>query len=69
MHRWYRVTIIKHKTGSPLPAVKPINNKKERKSDEDNKTNIKKLKLSTNLLHDRFHRSDGAMATIKAHDF
>ena len=45
-----------------------INNKKERKSGEDNKTNIKKLKLSTNLLHDRFHRSDGAMATIKAHD-
>ena len=45
-----------------------VNNKKERKSNETNKANIKKLKLSTNLLHDRFHRSDGAMATIKAHD-
>ena len=30
--------------------------------------NIKKVKLNTNILHDRFHRSDGAMATIKAHD-
>ena len=45
-----------------------VNNKKGRKSNEKNKENIKKLKLSTNILHDRFHRSDGAMATIKAHD-
>ena len=29
---------------------------------------IKKIKLSTNILHNRFHRSDRAMATIKAHD-
>ena len=28
----------------------------------------KEIKLSTNVLHDRFHRSDGALATIKAHD-
>jgi len=28
----------------------------------------KKVKLTTNVLHDRFHRSDGALATIKAHD-
>ena len=28
----------------------------------------KKVKLSTNILHDRFHRSDGALATVKAHD-
>ncbi len=28
----------------------------------------KKVKLSTDILHDRFYRSDGAMATIKAHD-
>ena len=27
-----------------------------------------KRKLDTNILHDRFHRSDGALATIKAHD-
>ena len=28
----------------------------------------KKVKINTNILHDRFHRSDGALATIKAHD-
>ena len=28
----------------------------------------KKTKLSTNVIHDRFHRSHGAMATIQAHD-
>ena len=26
------------------------------------------MKLSTNILHDRFYRSDGDFATIKAHD-
>ena len=34
---------------------------------ELNNTN-KKIKLNTNILHNRFHRFDGAMATIKAHD-
>ena len=33
-----------------------------------NNKSYKKIKLSTNVLHDRFHRSDGALATIKAHD-
>ena len=28
----------------------------------------KKVKLRTNILHDRFHRSDRMFATIKAHD-
>ena len=27
----------------------------------------KKVKLSTNVLHNRFHRSDGALATINSH--
>ena len=40
------------------------NNKRNHK----NEPHYKKVKLSTNVLHDRFHRSDGAMATIKAHD-
>ena len=53
---------------SLLSNVLIFNNKKERKSNENNNANIKKLKLSTNLIHDRFHRSDGAIATIKAHD-
>ena len=30
--------------------------------------NIKKIKLNTNILHNMFHRSDGAMATIKARE-
>ena len=42
-------------------------------AEKENKTithspNIKKIKLNTNVLHDRFHRSEGALATIKAHD-
>ena len=31
-------------------------------------TTLKKIKLNTNILYNRFHRFDGAMATIKAHD-
>ena len=27
-----------------------------------------KAKINTNITHSRFHRSDGAIATIKAHD-
>ena len=27
-----------------------------------------KTKINTNIIHSRFHRSDGAIATIKAHD-
>ena len=37
---------------------------------KDNKKTTKpnkKIKLSTNVLHDRFHRSDGSLAIIKAH--
>ena len=30
--------------------------------------NNKKIKLGINGLHDKFHRSDGALATIDAHD-
>ena len=33
-----------------------------------NNKSYKKIKLSTNVLHDVFHKSDGAFATIKAHD-
>ena len=29
---------------------------------------IKKAKISTNILDDRFYRSDGAIATNKAHN-
>ena len=56
----------------PFPSLPSnaliVSNKKGRKSDHKDTTNIKKLKLSTNLLRDKFHRSDGAMARIKAHD-
>ena len=27
-----------------------------------------KMKINTNIIHSRFHRSDGAITTIKAHD-
>ena len=36
--------------------------------DDKEITNTNKKKLSTNVLHDRFHRSDRALATIKAYD-
>ena len=28
----------------------------------------KKIKITTNTLHDRFHRSDGVLATVQAHN-
>ena len=42
-------------------------NSKNKNRGLNNKSN-KKIRLSTNLLHDRFHRSDEAFAIIKAHD-
>ena len=44
-----------------------VGNKNIRDDKKSTKSN-KKIKLSTNVLRDRFHRSDGALATIKAHD-
>ena len=33
-----------------------------------NNTIISKSKINANIIHSRFHRSDGSIATIKAHD-
>ena len=33
-----------------------------------NETTKQKARINTNLIHNRFHRSDGAIATIRAHD-
>ena len=41
-------------------------NKKKRQYHQNKEK--KKAKISTNVLHDRFHRSDGAIATIIAHN-
>ena len=40
----------------------------KKKSQELQNKEKKKAKISTNILHDRFHKSDGAIATIKAHN-
>ena len=40
----------------------------EKKRQDHQNKEIKKAKISTNVLYDRFHRSDGAIATIKAHN-
>ena len=29
---------------------------------------FKKIKITTNTLHDRFHQSDGVLATVQAHN-
>ena len=44
------------------------NSKNKNKNKGINNKSSKKIKLGTNVLHDRFCRSDGAFATIKAHD-
>ena len=37
-------------------------------SSKQNEVTRKRMKVDTGLLHDRLHRPDGVLATIRAHD-
>ena len=59
---------IKHISSLQSNALVVGDSNPENKHKGINSKSYKKIKLSTNVLHDRFHRSDGALATIKVHD-
>ena len=59
---------IKHSLSSLQSNAFVVASGNEKKRQELWNKEKKKAKISTNILHDRFHRSDGAIATIKAHN-
>ena len=63
--------LVEHNTCKTKPKHYAKNNTDNHKHTSNKVVGHQKhqTKIDTNLLHDRFHRSDGVFATIRAHNF